>query len=110
MAIADLTLNVSKQKYEARITTLEGYVSSLNDLLSQYQAKKNEVDSIWQDSEADSYKQTVQANIDKVQQAIDAANANITELRQVVNNMTATNTAVQGLVDEALNIAENLFS
>lgn len=108
--MADLELNVSTTKYNARISTLEGHVSALNSLLSEYQAKRNQVNALWDADEAEQYKNAIDEDMNKVQMAIDAAQSNIRELQKVVENMNTANTAVQTIVDEATDMAKKLFT
>lgn len=108
--MADLELNVSTTKYNARISTLEGYVSSLNNLLSEYQAKRNQVNVLWESDEAEEYKKAVDDNMRNVQMAIDTAQSNIRELQKVVEGMNTSNTAVQTIVEEAADMAKKLFT
>lgn len=43
MATSELIINVSNDKYSARISTLQGYVNSLEGILQQYQAQRAKV-------------------------------------------------------------------
>lgn len=104
------TLNVSISKYEARISTLEGIMRNLGRIKDNYTAKMNEIDSIWEASEADEYKRSIQENINNVQKSIDTCNENITQLRNIVENMKNTNTGINSVVQESLELAKNLFT
>ena len=110
MAASDLILNVSTDKYSARISMLQGYVQSLQNIVQQYEDLRGKVDSIWTDAEADQYKQSVTENIGKVNQAIEAANVNIQQLQNLLQNMEATRTGISSTVEESLKLAQNLFT
>lgn len=109
-AIGDLKLKVSPSAYQARIGTLEGYVSLLQNQVDEYGNKRNAVDNIWTATEADTYKNAIDQNIEKVNAAIRAAQDNIDQMNKLLQNMTETNIGVQESVDEALKIVQNLFS
>ena len=110
MAASDLILNVSTDKYSARISMLGGYVQSLQNIVQQYETQRGKVDSIWTDAEADEYKNAVDQNIAKVNQAIEAANSNIQQLQNLLQNMEATRTGISSTVEESIKLAQNLFT
>lgn len=110
MAASDLIINVSNDKYAARISMLQGYVQSLQGIVDQYTQQRSKVDSIWQDAQADEYKNAIDQNIAKVNQAIEAANTNIQQLQTLVQNMDTTRSAIGSVVEESLNLAQNLFT
>lgn len=110
MAASDLIINVSNDKYSARISTLQGYVNSLEGILQQYQTQRAKVDSIWTDTEADEYKNAIDTNIQKVQESIDATNTQIAQLQNLVQNMEQTSSGIRSTVEESLKLAQNLFT
>ena len=107
--MANLELSVSTAKYQARVATLQGYVRQLETIKGNYQSKMREIPSIWSDAQADEYYNTINTNIEKVQQAIDAANANIRQLQNIITNRQSTSASVTGIVNDSATIARNLF-
>lgn len=107
--MADIRLKISTQKYEDRISTLEGYVRQLETQKGNYEEKMREIPSIWNDNEADEYYNVINTNIKKVQNAIDAANSNIEQLRNIITNMDTTSSSVSDIVTDITNTATNLF-
>lgn len=107
--MANLELNVSTEKYQARISTLQGYVRQLETMKSNYQAKMREIPSIWSDDQATEFYNVINNNISKVQQAIDAANLNIDQLQNIITNQQSTAASVTSIVNDAATIAEKLF-
>ena len=105
----NLELSVSTEKYQARISTLQGYVRQLESIKGNYQYKMREIPSIWSDAQADEYYNTVNTNIEAVQKAIDAANANIAQLQNIITNMQSTSASVTSIVNDSATIAKNLF-
>lgn len=105
----NLELSVSTEKYQARISTLQGYVRQLESIKGNYQSKMREIPSIWSDAQADEYYNTVNTNIEAVQKAIDAANANIAQLQNIITNMQSTSASVTSIVNDSATIAKNLF-
>ena len=105
----ELNLKVDQNVYEQAISRLEGYVQKLYTLLTDYQTKRAQVDEIWQDEEADKYKEAIDVNIEKVQQAIDATNTQIFQLRKLLETKGSAKTVIGSVVDDAIQIATNLF-
>lgn len=105
----ELNLKVDQNVYENAISRLEGYVQKLYTLLTDYQTKRSQIDEIWQDDEAEKYKEAIDVNISKVQEAIDATNTQIYQLRKLLETKGNAKTVISGLVDEAIEIAQNLF-
>ena len=105
----DLELRIDTNDYSQRITTIEGYISRLQTIYDQYSAKKSEIDSIWKDDEAEEYKKTVQDNMDKVQTAMDAAREQIDTLQKTIEAKEATKANVSSIVNDAADIARNVF-
>lgn len=107
--MADIRLKISTQKYQDRITTLQGYVRQLETNKETYQEKMREIPSIWDDAEAEQYYKAIDANIEQVQKAIDAANANIDQLQNIISNLDTTSGNVSSIVTDVTNTAANLF-
>ena len=105
----ELNLKVDQNVYESAISRLEGYVQKLYTLLTDYQTKRTQVDEIWQDEEADKYKEAIDVNITKVQEAIDATNTQIYQLRKLLDTKSSAKTVISSVVDEAVEIAQYLF-
>lgn len=112
MAASDLILNVSTDKYSAKISQLEGYVQSLHGIVQQYEVLRGKIDSeqIWTDAEATEYKVAIEKNIARVNEAIEATNLNIQQLQNLLQNMEATRTGIRSTIEESIKLAENLFT
>ena len=104
-----LNLNVKQEVFEGAISKLEGYVTKLTMLLGRYEQKRREIEDIWQDEEATKYEEAIDVNCKKVQEAIDATNAQIAQLKSVLEKKQATKAVVAGAVDAAINAASALF-
>lgn len=104
-----LNLNVKQEVFEGAISKLEGYVTKLTMLLGRYEQKRREIEDIWQDEEATKYEETIDVNCKKVQEAIDATNAQIAQLKSVLEKKQAAKTVVSGIVDAAATAAGALF-
>ena len=104
-----LNLNVKQEVFEGAISKLEGYVTKLTMMLGRYEQKRAEIADIWQDEEATKYEETIDVNCKKVQEAIDATNAQIAQLRSVLEKKQAAKTVVSGIVDAAATAAGALF-
>lgn len=107
--MADITLKVSTEKYQARIATLQGYVNQLETLKGNYQSRMKEIPSIWSDSQADEYYKAINTSIEKVQKAIDAAELNIEQLKNIITNTEDANRNINSSIADVQQIAENLF-
>ena len=105
----DLELRIDTNDYSQRIGTIEGYIQKLQTIYDQYSAKKSEIDTIWKDDEAEQYKNTVQNNMDKVQTAMDAAREQIDTLQKTIEAKEATKANVSSIVNDAADIARNVF-
>ncbi len=104
-----LNLNVKQEVFEGAISKLEGYVTKLTMLLGSYEQKRREIEDIWQDEDATKYEQSIDENCKKVQEAIDATNAQIAQLRSVLEKKQASKAIVSGIVDAAATAAGALF-
>ena len=78
-------------------------------LLGRYEQKRREIEDIWQDEEATKYEEAIDVNCKKVQEAIDATNTQIYQLRKLLETKGNAKTVISGLVDEAIEIAQSLF-
>lgn len=107
MAAQELQVTVSYDKYEQRITQLQGYVASLETAVEEYTSMKNRVNEFMSE-EDDSYRQmqeNVEVRIARVRRAINATNEQIKTLQDVLNNMSNLGSNVSTLLEEGLNLA-----
>ena len=104
-----LNLNVKQEAFEGAISKLEGYVTKLTMLLGSYEQKRREIEDIWQDDDATRYEEEIDKNCRAVQEAIDATNAQIAQLKSVLEKKQAAKTIVSGIVDAAATAAGALF-
>lgn len=105
----DLNLKVDQGTYEQTIATLEGYVSALNQKLGEYRAKRREIDDIWDDAQADSYKRGIDSSMDKIQQAIDATQTQIDQLQKLLEEKRNSETSIGSVVEDVVTIVDALF-
>ena len=105
-----LNLNVKQEVFEGAISKLEGYVTKLTMLLGSYEQKRREIEDIWQDDNATKYEQIIDENCKKVQEAIDATNAQIAQLRSVLEKKQATSAIISTGLDALAATAGSLFS
>lgn len=111
MAAKEYTnLNLDTVKLTNRINTLDGYIKSLENLISDYENKKTEIARIWTDERVKNYQETIENNIKVCRQALADANRSRTQLQNTVNNMQATMTNVSSAVDKAKNFAAQLLT
>lgn len=104
-----LNLNVKQEVFEGAISKLEGYVTKLTMLLGSYEQKRREIEDIWQDDDAVKYEQEIDKNCKAVQDAIDATNAQITQLRNVLDKKQATKAVISGAIDAVTAVTGGLF-
>ena len=105
-----LNLNVKQEVFEGAISKLEGYVTKLTMLLGSYEQKRREIENIWQDENATKYEQIIDENCKKVQEAIDATNAQITQLRSVLEKKQVASSIISTGLDALAATAGSLFS
>lgn len=109
MAAEDLILKVDASAFDARVTLLEGYVSNLRNIAQRYEAKKSEVDQFYSDENTEAYKAAVQANIDKVNQAIANTQEQIKVIKNLIEKRQYITQQVSSSVTEAKNLADSVF-
>ena len=107
--MARLSLRVDKNVYQDTIGTLTSYVGELQVKLGQYRTMRTRIDDIWDDSEATKYKTAVDEMVTKVQATIDATNAEIEVLRDLLSKKEEEELHVDKVVQDALDIVHSLF-
>lgn len=102
----ELELKVDSNKYEARISMLEGYVNQLEGLMGRYEALKNSVgDFMGNDDNVEKAKEAANVGIKRCRKAIDATQANIATLQDVLSNMTNLGTNIKTVLEAAVEAA-----
>ena len=104
-----LNLNVKQEAFEGAISKLEGYVTKLTMLLGSYEQKRREIEDIWQDDDATRYEEEIDKNYRAVQEAIDATNAQIAQLRNVLEKKQATKAIIGTALDAVTAVTGSLF-
>jgi uncharacterized protein YukE len=104
-----LNLNVKQEAFEGAISKLEGYVTKLTMLLGSYEQKRREIEDIWQDDDATRYEEEIDKNCRAVQEAIDATNAQIAQLRNVLEKKQATKAIIGTALDAVTAVTGSLF-
>lgn len=108
-AAGELNLKVDQSVYEAKISELEGYLQKLYTLLSDFQAKRSEVDNIWEDADAEEYKQTIDTNMQNVEHGIKITQNQIYELRKLLEVKSTTEGAIKTTIEAAKAAATGIF-
>ena len=102
----ELEIKVDSNKYEARISMLEGYVNRLEGLMGRYEALKNSVgDFMGEDDNIEEAKRAADVGIQRCRKAIDATQANIASLQDVISNMTNLGSNIKTILEAAVEAA-----
>lgn len=102
----DLELRADSGKYEARIAMLEGHVSRIEGLMAGYEALKNRVgDFMGDDDNVASAQRAAEIGIKRCQKAIDATQANIKTLQDILNNLNNVGENIKVILEGAIEIA-----
>ena len=102
----DLEIKVDSNKYEARISMLEGYVNRLEGLMGRYESQKNSVsDFMGEGDGVEEAKAAANVGIQRCRKAIDATQANIASLQDVLNNMNNLGTNIKTVLEAAVEAA-----
>lgn len=109
MAASDLVLKVDPASFKATVSTLEGYVQSLQNLKGQYEQKKSEIDSVWTGDTAEKYKVLIQTEIDNVTTAINELQAQIEQINKLLENHEYTVSQLDTDIEAARKTAQQLF-
>lgn len=107
--MAKINLKVDKNVYQQSIGQLGGYVSELQTKLGEYRSLRNRIDGIWSDDQADKYKEAIDEMTKKVQAAIDATNAQIKNLQEVIRQKEEEEIDVGHVVQDAVDVIYTLF-
>lgn len=107
----DLELLVNPDSYRMRIEELQGYVSSLNLLVGNYEGLRVRANSVFGEDDENLAKaqQSVTNAIALVNQKIEAVQANISLLEQTLESMEAGSTAASSLLDESTELIAKLL-
>lgn len=106
MATGSVIFKYSKGEYEAKITTLEGYVSNLETLLSDFETKKSQISTFWDDDKAVEFTNIINTNIRNCRSSINRTNVTISQLKGTVKQMEGGDAAVGQLWDDAREVVE----
>ncbi len=104
----DLLLNVSESKFVNTVTVLQGYVSELQDIVSEYETKKNEIEGFYSGKDTDTAKAAVEENIKTVNNTINYANEQIKSIQELLANKATTESQVSDALGNALELARNV--
>lgn len=109
---AELMLHVNKEDYLTKISQLDALLNKLRDLLSRYQALKNNVTKFVQDGDSnfEKMRDNVQANIEAVQRAIGITQQSKDTLQKTVDQMDEMGSKVGTLLQEGAETARNVIS
>lgn len=105
----ELNLKVDQATYEGTIATLESYVNQLQVKLDGYQRKRQEIDEIWEDQQAETYKRGIDETISKINSAMEATNTQINQLKDLLEKKRQSETVIGNVVDTAVEVVANLF-
>jgi prophage DNA circulation protein len=106
----ELQLLVSSSKYENRITMLEGYLSDLRGLKDEYEELKSDASSVMEGDQLPDLQQSVEDNIKRVEKAIESTQASIDTLKETLSNMENVGANITGIIQDATDMANSLFS
>lgn len=103
----ELEVKVDSNKYSARIAMLEGYVTTLEGLVTDYTNMKNRVSDFLGESDDHLFdaQQNVELRIGRVRKAIEATQASISTLRKTMENMDNLGQNVSTLLQEGIGTA-----
>lgn len=102
----EMEIRVDSNKYEARISMLEGYVHQLEGLMGRYEALKNSVGNFM--GEGIGYAKAMEAantGIMRCRKAINATQANIASLQDILSNMTNLGSNIETVLEAAVEAA-----
>lgn len=107
----DLELLVNPDSYRMRIEELQGYLSSLNLLVGNYESLRVKAVTVFGEEDANLAKaqNTVTQSIALVNQKIEAVQTSITLLEQTLDSMNEGSTAAGSLLDEAAEMISKLL-
>lgn len=105
----DLNLKVDQSTYENTISRLENYVSQLGDKLDAYEAKRREIDDIWEDEQAARYKHGIDTSIAKITDAMNATRTQIDQLQKLLEEKRQSETSIGDVVEDVVAIVDALF-
>ncbi len=107
--MANVTLKINKQAYEAKITMLQGYLNKLDSTITQYETLERNMDRFvdGKDDSYDSIKKQVQTNINTVRKAREMTDASIKMLQETLQNVDDMAENVKGIVTEGADLAKN---
>lgn len=103
----ELELKVESNKYQARISTLEGYLVKLENLVQEYTTMKDRVSDFLDESDdnfADA-QTAAQIGIDRCQKAIEATKANIESIQKIMDDTANVGSNVKKILDAAVEAA-----
>lgn len=105
----ELNLKVDQATYEGTIATLESYVNQLQVKLDGYRRKRQEIDEIWEDQQAETYKRGIDATIEKINSAMEATNTQINQLKDLLEKKRQSEINIGNIVETAVEVVDKLF-
>lgn len=98
--MAEAILNYSKTVYQQKINTLESLASRLSAHLDRLEAYKNELNSFWDDAQAEDYLRKITDQIIKVRNALNNVQ-NVKEIHQTtVEEVDKGIVAIDGILSD----------
>jgi len=105
----ELNLKVDLATYEQTISRLEGYVNQLKGKLDDYEAKRREIDDIWEDEQATRYKRGIDSSIAKITDAMNATRTQIDQLQKLLEEKRKSENTIGNIVEDVVTIVDALF-
>ena len=111
MAAGNFELYVSKETFSNELAQLDAKLGSLNGLLAQYQAKKQQAAQVWGDEDENLAKaqQMCESAIRVVQKKIDETKASKDALQQILEGSQATQASMGAKLDDAKSMIDALL-
>ena len=109
--MAEFELYVSKEKFEQELSQLEAKLNSLNGLLGEYQAKREQARQVWGEEDenlakaqhmCDTAIRAVEKKIDETKESKNALETILSESQSIQGSMGAR-------LDEATSVIESLI-
>ena len=108
----ELKLLVSQSKYEGRITMLEGYLADLKAIAADYESLKSRATNVLgsDDDNLAQMQSVVEQNIQRVNNAIQATQASINAVKTTMSTMANVSSNVSSIIQEASQIAGQMYN
>ena len=105
-----IILNVSTSSYSRHINQLQTYINTLVDQKGKLKGYRNKIDDIWKGESADSYKNTMDKQIAKVEQVETSLNKTLAAIQAQLQSSNTLNTSALSDIQDATSKIDKLFT